>query len=264
MPHLVVYPCVPAPAAAAAHPPASTSMPPITKGQIVAFGGGGFAMEPDNPLLDDYVLSLSRQAAPARVPDPHGRGDNLAWIDRFYEVFDEDRCEPAHLTLFNRSVEDLYDFLREQDVIYVGGGNTVNLLAVWRAQGLAEVLPRVLAEGVIACGVSAGGLCWFERGITDSYGPALNPLTNGLGFLPGSFCPHYDSDPRRPHAFQEFVRTTGQPGLAAEDGVGLHYVDGRLERVVSSRPAALAWRVEPVGDGARAEIVQPDYLGGTS
>lgn len=239
-------------------------MPPITKGQIVAFGGGGFAMEPDNPLLDDYVLGLTGKPRPRVCLIPTASGDSLAWIDRFYEVFHEDRCEPTHLTLFSRSVEDLYEFLREQDVIYAGGGNTVNLLAIWRAQGLADVLPRVLEEGVIACGVSAGGLCWFERGITDSYGPALNPLSNGLGFLPGSFCPHYDSDPRRPFAFSNFVASTGQPGLAAEDGVGLHYVDGRLERVVSSRPAALAWRVEPHGDDARASIVQPEYLGGMS
>jgi peptidase E len=242
----------------------STSMPPITKGQIVAFGGGGFAMEPDNPLLDDYVLSLCAQPRPRVCLIPTAAGDSLAWIDRFYDVFTEDRCEPTHLTLFSRTVDDLYEFLREQDVIYVGGGNTVNLLAVWRAQGLADILPRLLEEGVIACGVSAGGLCWFERGITDSYGPGLNPLDIGLGFLPGSFCPHYDSDPRRPGAFAEFVRSTGQPGLAAEDGVGLHYVDGQLHRVVSSRPAARAWRVEPRGDDAHAEPIQPDYLGAAS
>jgi peptidase E len=239
-------------------------MPPITKGQIVAFGGGGFAMEPDNPLLDDYVLSLTGKPRPRVCLIPTASGDSAAWIDRFYEVFGEDRCEPDHLTLFSRSVDDLYEFLSAQDVLYVGGGNTVNLLAVWRAQGLADVLPRVLAEGVIACGVSAGGLCWFERGITDSYGPGLNPLDIGLGFLPGSFCPHYDSDPRRLSAFDEFVRTTGQPGLAAEDGVGLHYADGRLQRVVSSRPAAVAWRIEPDGGDVRREMMQPEYLGATS
>jgi len=239
-------------------------MPPISKGQIVAFGGGGFAMEPDNPLLDDYVLSLCGRPRPRVCLLPTASGDSTAWIDRFYEIFHEDRCEPSHLALFNRAVDDLYDFLCEQDVIYVGGGNTVNLLAVWRAQGLAEVLPAVLERGVIACGVSAGGLCWFERGITDSYGPALNPLSNGLGLLPGSFCPHYDSDPRRPRAFSEFVRSTGKPGLAAEDGVGLHYVDGQLHRVVSSRPVAVAWRVEPGEEGVRREIVEPEYLGETS
>jgi peptidase E len=239
-------------------------MPPITKGQIVAFGGGGFAMEPDNPLLDDYVLSLTGKERPRVCLIPTASGDSAAWIDRFYEIFHEDRCEATHLGLFSRSVDDLYAYLSEQDVIYAGGGNTVNLLAVWRAQGLAEVLPRVLEQGVIACGVSAGGLCWFERGITDSYGPGLNPLENGLGFLPGSFCPHYDSDPRRFEAFGDFVRTTRQPGLAAEDGVGLHYVDGQLTRVVSSRPTAVAWRVEP-GDGdARRAMIEPEYLGGGS
>jgi dipeptidase E len=236
-------------------------MPLITQGQIVAFGGGGFAMEPGNPLLDDYVLALTGKARPRVCLIPTASGDSVGWIDRFYEVLDEDRCEATHLSLFDRRIGDLYEFLSEQDVIYAGGGNTVNLLAVWRAQGLADVLPRVLAQGTIACGVSAGGLCWFERGITDSYGPGLNPLSNGLGFLPGSFCPHYDSDPRRPLEFPDYVRSTGVAGIAAEDGVGVHYVDGKLQRIVSSRPAAMAWRMTPDGDGVRTERVQPEYLG---
>ncbi|HEY0022630.1 MAG TPA: peptidase E [Longimicrobium sp.] len=236
-------------------------MPLLTQGQIVAFGGGGFAMEPDNPLLDDYVLGLCRRSRPRVCLIPTASGDSAAWIDRFYSLFDHRRCEPSHLALFSRGVDDLYAFLSEQDVLYVGGGNTVNLLAVWRAQGLAEVLPRVLANGTIACGVSAGGLCWFERGITDSYGPGLNPLTNGLGFLPGSFCPHYDSDPRRPDAFRSFVRESGHPGLAAEDGVGLHYVDGVLTKIVSSRPAARAWRFEPRGGVVEVGEIVPEYLG---
>lgn len=231
------------------------------RGQIVAFGGGGFAMEPDNPLLDEYVLGLSRRSRPRVCLIPTASGDAAAWIERFYDVFDDGRCEPTHLSLFSRSVDDLYAFLSEQDVIYAGGGNTVNLLAVWRAQGLADVLPAVLAEGVIACGVSAGGLCWFERGLTDSYGPGLNPLSDGLGLLPGSFCPHYDSDPRRPAAFAGFVRETGTPGWAADDGVGMHYVDGELRRIVSSRPAARAWRVTPTERGAHSEPVTPEYLG---
>jgi peptidase E len=236
-------------------------MPLLTRGQIVAFGGGGFAMEPDNPLLDDYVLGLCRRSRPRVCLIPTASGDSPGWIDRFYALFDDGRCEPSHLALFSRGVDDLYAFLSEQDVLYVGGGNTVNLLAVWRAQGLAEVLPRVLANGTIACGVSAGGLCWFERGITDSYGPGLNPLTNGLGFLPGSFCPHFDSDSRRPDAFRSFVRESGQAGLAAEDGVGLHYVDGVLTRIVSSRPAARAWRLEPRGGEVEVGEIVPEYLG---
>jgi peptidase E len=236
-------------------------MPLLTQGQIVAFGGGGFAMEPDNPLLDDYVLGLCRRSRPRVCLIPTASGDSSAWIDRFYSLFDDGRCEASHLGLFSRGVDDLYAFLSEQDVLYVGGGNTVNLLAVWRAQGLAEVLPRVLANGTIACGVSAGGLCWFERGVTDSYGPGLNPLTNGLGFLPGSFCPHYDSDSRRPDAFRSFVRESGHPGLAAEDGVGLHYADGVLTRIVSSRPAARAWTFEPRSGEVQVGEIVPEYLG---
>ena len=120
-------------------------MPPITKGQIVALGGGGFAMEPDNPLLDDYVLSLCAQPRPRVCLIPTAAGDSLAWIDRFYDVFTEDRCEPTHLTLFSRTVDDLYAFLREQDVIYVGGGNTVNLLAADDRPGLSprQLLPAL-------------------------------------------------------------------------------------------------------------------------
>jgi dipeptidase E len=237
-------------------------MPPITKGQIVAFGGGGFAMEPSNPLLDDYALSLCRRSRPRVCMIPTASGDAQVWLDRFYDAFDDGRCEPSHLTLFSRSVTDLHAYLSDKDLLYVGGGNTVNLIAIWRAQGLAEVLPEVLAGGTVACGVSAGGLCWFERGITDSYGPGLNPLHDGLGLLSGGFCPHYDSDPRRPDAFRDFVRDTGLPGIAAEDGVGLHYADGRLVRVVSSRPEARAWLAEPLGEGdVRVETMPTEYLG---
>lgn len=238
-------------------------MPPITQGQIVAFGGGGFAMEPDNPLLDDFILELTGKDRPRVCLIPTASGDNAAWLDRFYELFTDDRCEPSHLALFSRSVDDLYDFLSRQDVIYASGGNTVNLLAVWRAQGLADVLPRVLAGGTIACGVSAGALCWFERGVTDSYGPGLNPMEIGLGLLPGSFCPHYDSDPRRPFSYPEYVRTSGVAGIAVDDGVALHYVDGRLTRIVSSRPAARAYRMTPQGDDVHVESIQPEYLGHT-
>ena len=236
-------------------------MPARIQGQIVAFGGGGFAMEPENPLLDDYVLGLCRRERPRVCLVPTASGDSAAWIDRFYDVFDEQRCEAGHLGLFSRSVDDLYTFLSGFDVLYAGGGNTVNLLAVWRAQGLTEVLPRLLSEGMIACGVSAGALCWFEQGITDSYGPALNPLTNGLGYVPGAFCPHYDSDWRRPDAFRGFVGRTGEAGWGVEDGVGLHYVDGELTRIVSSRPHARAWRHTPAEDGTRVDEVVPEYLG---
>ncbi|HET7231564.1 MAG TPA: peptidase E [Longimicrobium sp.] len=233
----------------------------VPKGGIIAMGGGGFTMEPDNPLLDDYVLAATGRSRPRVCFLPTAAGDSVGYIDRFYEAFPDDICEPTYLSLFSRKVDDLAEFLSAQDLVYVGGGNTVNLLAVWRAQGLDRVLPQVLAGGTIFCGVSAGALCWFQRGITDSYGPDLKPLTNGLGLLPGAFCPHFDSDPRRPFLWPDFVARHGAPAVAAQDGVALHYVDGRIVRAVTSRPDARAFRYEVVDGQVREEVITPVYLG---
>lgn len=230
-------------------------------GQIIVMGGGGFTMEPGNPLLDDYVLAATGRNRPRVCFVPTAAGDAVGYIDRFYEAFPDDICEPTHLSLFNRKIDDLGAFLSAADLVYVGGGNTVNLLAVWRAQGLDRVLPEVLASGTILCGVSAGALCWFERGITDSYSPDLKPLTNGLGLLRGAFSPHFDSDPRRPHLWPDFVARYGGPAVAAEDGVALHYVDGRIVRAVTSRPHARAYRYGVVDGEVRQETITPEYLG---
>jgi peptidase E len=234
---------------------------PLQTGQIIAMGGGGFTMEPDNPLLDLYVLRATGKALPRVCFVPTAAGDATGYIDRFFEAFPDELCEPTYLWLFSRKVNDLAGFLREQDLVYVGGGNTVNLLAVWRAQGMDVAAAEALAAGTIFCGVSAGALCWFERGITDSYSPDLKPLTNGLGFLPGAFSPHYDSDWRRPDEFGDFVHHYGGPALAAEDGVALHFVDGVLVRAVTSRPRARAYRLEPAEAGVRVKTIDPEYLG---
>ena len=230
-------------------------------GQIIVMGGGGFTMEPDNPLLDGYALAATGRRRPRVCFVPTAAGDAAAYIERFYESFPDELCEPTHLSLFSRKIDDLAAFLCAQDLVYVGGGNTVNLLAVWRAQRMDRVLAEVLAAGTVFCGVSAGALCWFERGITDSYSPDLRPLTNGLGLLPGAFCPHFDSDRRRPEAFRAFVAEHGEPALAAEDGVALHFADGRLLRAVRSRPSALAYRLTRDGADVRAETIVPEYLG---
>jgi peptidase E len=192
---------------------------------------------------------------------PTAAGDAAGYVDRFGEAFPEALCERSWLSLFSRKIDDLAEFLAEQDLVYVGGGNTVNLLAVWRAQGLDRALPEALAAGTIFCGVSAGALCWFERGITDSYGPDLKPLMNGLGLLPGAFSPHYDSDWRRPDLFDDFVLRHGGPALAAEDGVALHFRDGEIIRAVTSRPDTRAYRLEPVDGEVRVETIEPRYLG---
>jgi dipeptidase E len=229
--------------------------------QIVALGGGGFSMEPENPLLDDYILSLVRNPHPRVCFVPTAGGDSDNYCLRFYDAFARRDCSTNFLPLFRRRDKDLRSFVLEQDVIYVGGGNTVNLLAVWRAHGLDQIIREAYEQGAILCGVSAGSLCWFEAGVTDSYGPELAAIHNGLGFLTGSNCPHYDGEPQRRPTYQRLVAEGLPAGYAADDGCALHFVDGKLKRVVSSRPAAQAYRVELVDGKVRETAMKADFLG---
>ena len=226
--------------------------------QIVALGGGGFSMEPDNPLLDDYILGLAGRDQPRVCFVPTASGDQDSYVVQFYRAFARRGCRATHLPLFQRQITDLRGFIMEHDVVYVGGGNTANLLAVWRTHGLDQVLREAWASGVILCGISAGALCWFEAGVTDSFGPTLMPLHNGLGLLPGSCCPHYDGEPQRRPVYQRSVAEGMPGGLAADDGCGLHFRDTTLAEVVASRPAARAYRVDRSGaDGGVTETPLP-------
>ena len=175
---------------------------------IVAMGGGGFSMEPDNPLLDDHVLELARAARGRRRPRicfiATASGDSPAYIADFYAAFAR-RSEANHLALFNRTVDDIDGLLHRQDVIYVGGGNTENMMAVWRVHGVDRALRRAWGSGVVMAGLSAGSLCWFETGTTNSFGAGLAVLSGGLGFLPGSHAPHYDGEASRRGHYQRLV-----------------------------------------------------------
>src|SRR5436190_20978614 len=151
---------------------------------IVAMGGGGFSMDPDT-LLDDHVVEPARERRGRPRPRVgfHGTasGDADGYIARFYAAFAR-RAEASHLPLFVRTEVDIEAFLLDQDVVYVGGGNTANLLAVWRVHGVDRALRRAWEAGVVMTGLSAGSLCWFETGTTDSFGRSLAPLSAGLGF----------------------------------------------------------------------------------
>jgi dipeptidase E len=232
--------------------------------QIVAFGGGGFSMEAGNPLLDDYVLSLADRERPRVCFVPTASGDADHYIVRFYRTFAA-RCEATHVSLFRRdrsagSVDgDIEAHLLSQDVVYVGGGSVVSLLGAWRAHGLDRVLKAAWRRGVVLCGLSAGSLCWFAEAVTAFHGPPT--VVRGLGLLPFSNCVHYDGEPARRAEYRRFVGDGVRPGFAAEDGAALHFVGRELRRVVSSRPRARAYRVEPAG----AEVVETplaaSYLG---
>jgi dipeptidase E len=235
--------------------------------RVVAMGGGGFAMEPDNPLLDRFVLSLARSASPRVCFVPTASGDAEGYVAHFYRAFASLDCRPTDLQLFDRTVGDLESFVLAQDVIYIGGGNTANLLVVWRTHGLDRILRAAWEQGVVLCGVSAGMNCWFEASVTDSFDRArLAPLHDGLGILAGSACPHYDGEEHRRPTFRRLVGTGELPeGWAADDGAALVFAGPALLEVVASRPGARAYRVERTADGETVERELPArYLGGRS
>lgn len=207
-------------------------------------GGGGFSMEPRNLRLDKWLLTLARRRTPRVLFVPTASGDSEDYVRRFYRAFDRLPCTPAHLTLFNRTVKDPRKLLTSQDLIYVGGGNTANMLAIWRLHGVDQAMREAWHKGVVLCGVSAGALCWFEAGVTDSFGPALQPLTDALGLLSGSFCPHYDGDAARRPAFHRLVTQRRLPsGFAADDGAALLFEGAHVADIVRSRPRVQAYEV---------------------
>jgi dipeptidase E len=233
--------------------------------QIVAFGGGGFSMEAGNPLLDDYVLSLTHQERPKVCFLPTASGDADHYIVRFYRAFSPASCEPSHVSLFRRDKgaglgRPLREHLLDQDLIYVGGGSVVSLLGVWRAHGLDEILAECWRRGVVLCGLSAGSLCWFDDAVSAFHGEPTS--VSGLGLLPHSNCVHYDGEPTRREEYRAAVgRGDVSPGYAADDGVALHFIGTDLVRVVSSRRDRAAYRVEAVEGEAMEVAIEPDFLG---
>ena len=204
-------------------------------------GGGSFAAEPAGSRLDAYVLALSGTPRPKICFLPTASGDAATYITKFYEAFGE-RAEAVHVALFGRPRTDIAALLTSQDIVYVGGGNTANMLAVWRVHGVDRMLKAAWERGVILTGVSAGMICWCEAGVTDSFGP-LAALRDGLGFLSGSACPHYDGEMDRRPTYQSLVRAGFPEGYAADDGAALHFIGTALETCVAGRPGARVYRV---------------------
>ena len=206
-------------------------------------GGGGFMADRASPL-DGYMLSLSPARRPhvCFVPTPVGDSDRA--IAAFFEAFTARECEPSCLRLFGIP-SDPVAHLEKQDVIYVSGGNTANALAVWRLHGVDVALRDAWERGAVLGGVSAGANCWFECSVTDSFSASLHGLRDGLGLLPGSFCPHYDGEAQRRPVYTRLVSEGFPAGYAADDGVALHFAGTELREVVAVAEGARAYRVEP-------------------
>jgi dipeptidase E len=204
------------------------------------FGMGGY---PDDALLD-HVLGLARGRRVLYVPT--ASSENAASIVLWYERL-HGRADLAHLSFFPWPPENLRELALAQDVILVAGGNTANALAIWRVHGFDEILREAWQAGALLTGWSAGMICWFEQGVTDSFGPELAAM-DCLGFLPGSACPHYDGEERRRPVYKRLVVDGFAPGIAADDDVGVHFVGTALREVVTSRAGAGAYRVTPDGE----------------
>ena len=234
---------------------------------IVAMGGGGFMMEPENPLLDDHVLALARERSGRQIPRicliPTATGDDRDLIADFERLFAPPRAEPRVLRLFQRSDADLRSVVLGQDSVYVLGGNTANMFVIWRAHGLDDVLREAWAAGVVMAGMSAGAICWFDACTTDSFGPTLEPLFGGLGILEGTFVPHLHGEPQRLPLLRRLVADgTIPPGYGVDDGAALVFHGRELVEVVASDPEATAYRFEPDGSGGSIVRALPArYLG---
>jgi dipeptidase E len=211
--------------------------------QIVGLGGGGRTDE-EQAKLRRYVLELAGRERPRICFVPTAVGDQSEGIVRFYEQY-AGLGELAHLKFFPYPPDELRDFTLAQDVLVVSGGNTANLLAIWRAHGFDRIVREAWQQGVLLTGGSAGMICWYEACVTDSFGPRLAGLRDGLGFLAGSACPHYDGEPLRRPRYRELVDGGFPAGIAADDGVALRYEGTELVEVVAARQGARAYRVEP-------------------
>jgi len=228
--------------------------------QIIALGGGGFSMEPNNPALDRYIVEQAGVARPKVCFLAQASAEAPNYIINFYKAFTALDCIPAHLSLFYPHTADLEGFLMNQNVIYVGGGNTKSLLALWRAWELDRILRQAAEAGTVLAGISAGGLCWFEYGLNEI--AMQKSILPGLGYLKGSCAVHYDdqSAPSRP-PYHEWIGAGKLPdGVAFDDYAAGHYVNGELVRVVTSRPNAKAYRVERTADGVKESALETTYL----
>jgi peptidase E len=211
---------------------------------IVAFGGNRTRPGATPPVVD-YVLTLTGKARPKVCNIPTATGDSPSALVGFYSRVPAARAERSHLALFDRTIRDIRGFLLSQDVIFVGGGNTANMLAVWRVHGVDRVLREAWDAGILLCGGSAGSLCWFECGTTDSFDlNELQPLHDGLGFLPGSHCPHYDGEAQRRPLYHRLIAEGFPPGYAIDDDAAVHFAGTEVAEVVSARAGATAYRVE--------------------
>ncbi len=200
--------------------------------QIIAIGGGGFGRNISTCLIEKYILSVSNNKTPNICFLPTATGDNDSYTVRFYSLFNRLNCNPSHINFFKRTI-DIYDHTMNQDIVFVGGGNTKSMLAVWTDWGMDNILKQAYNKGVIMSGVSAGAICWFTSGITDSWDNKLSILPC-LNFISGTCCPHYDEEAARiPYVDKVLRQGKISDCISIEGGAAIHFINGKPYRNIS-------------------------------
>ena len=211
-------------------------------GQIIAIGGGGFGRNPKQPVIETYIIEQSPSDKPNVCFIPTASAEDTAYTVNFYTAFSKLNCNPIHINFFQRTPR-LNSIINKQDIIYVGGGNTKSMLAVWREWKLDKLLLKAYSRGTILCGVSAGAICWFEKGVTDSWASNLN-IMDCMGFVDGCCCPHYNGEIDRKPAVEKFlIDGVVNSCYSLDDGSALHYKKGKIHTAVSFYKEAHAYKV---------------------
>lgn len=237
----------------------------MNKKHIIA-GSGGFVYNDRQRLVGPmlkYAFKVSGKERPRFCLIATARGDDKSVIAHFYNACSLENVEASHLELFPMPNHDnLEEFLTSQDVIWVGGGSVANLLAVWRVHGLDKILKKAWKKGVILTGQSAGSICWNIGGVTDSFGMSMQPVTNGLGFLPYTSGVHYNTEmQRRPLIHKYIANGTIPDGFATDDGVNIHFIDQEFHQAISDRPEVFAYKIVRNQDGSVSEEkIEPELL----
>ncbi len=201
-------------------------------GQIIAIGGGGFGRNPYKRKIEKYIIDQCDKEKPNICFIPTASAEDRSYIVNFYVSFGKFDCSLNHINFFQRTPR-LESIINKQDIIFVGGGNTKSMLAVWKDWKLDKMLLKAYERGAILCGVSAGAICWFEKGVTDSWASNLNVI-DCLGFVPETCCPHYDGEKDRKPSVKQFVENgIIDTCYAIDDEAALHYKNGSIYKAIN-------------------------------
>jgi aminopeptidase N len=228
-------------------------------GDVIAIGGGGFGRNPKHNLIEKYILKQANVKKPNILFIPTASAEDKSYIVNFYSCFSRLECSPSHVTFFQRTPR-LDSLVNKADVIYVGGGNTKSMLAVWKEWKLDKMLLKAYQNGKILCGVSAGAICWFEQGITDSWASNLNTM-DCLGFIDGMACPHYQEEKdRRPSVHKLLKNNNAIPGYAIDGGAAVHFKKGEYYKSLQFYSNSNVYKVSLVDGNVNESQLDIDKL----